>query len=62
MKLRAWDPYLFTYCWWLLASLPLQQYGSVESQYDWMMLGFAGEHRKPLGRAANLGSKHVSWP
>jgi hypothetical protein len=36
-----------------LASLPLQQYGSVESQYDWMMDGLAGEHLKPLGRAAN---------
>jgi hypothetical protein len=53
MKLRACEPYLLTYCWWELASLPLQQYGSVESQYDWMMEVEAGEHWKPEGRAAN---------
>lgn len=32
MKLKAWVPYLLTYCWCELASLPVQQYGSVESQ------------------------------
>jgi hypothetical protein len=32
MKASAWEPYLLTYCWCELASLPLQQYGSVESQ------------------------------
>ena len=53
MKASACEPYLLTYCWCELASLPLQQYGSVESQYDWMMDGSAGEHLKPLGRAEN---------
>jgi hypothetical protein len=32
MKVRICCLYLFPYCWWLLASLPLQQYGSVLSQ------------------------------
>jgi hypothetical protein len=31
-KLRACWPYLLPYCWCELASLPVQQYGSVESQ------------------------------
>ena len=53
MKARAWEPYLLTYCWWVLASLPVQQYGSAASQYDWMMEVLAGEHWKPAGRAAN---------
>jgi len=53
MKVRAWEPYLLTYCWCELESLPLQQYGSVESQYDWMMEELAGAHWKPEGRAAN---------
>lgn len=53
MNCSAWRPYLFTYCWCELASLPVQQYGSVLSQYDWMISGFAGEHLKPAGRAAN---------
>ena len=55
MNARACEPYLLTYCWCALASLPLQQYGSAESQYDWMMLVLAGVHLKPDGRAANFG-------
>ena len=31
-KLSACCPYLVPYCWCELASLPVQQYGSVESQ------------------------------
>lgn len=53
MKVSACCPYLLTYCWCELASLPVQQYGSGESQYDLMMSGLAGEHWKPRGRAAN---------
>ena len=60
MKAIACVPYLLTYCWCELASLPLQQYGSVESQYDWMMAGLAGEHWKPLARAANCSLRRQS--
>lgn len=38
----------------------MQQYGSVESQYDWMIAGLPGEHWKPLGRPANCCAILVS--
>ena len=37
-KASACWPYLLPYCWCELASLPVQQYGSVESQYDFILL------------------------
>lgn len=41
-------------------SLPVQQYGSAASQYDWMMLLLAGAQVKPAGRAANFPSVSVN--
>ena len=42
---------MLTYSWWCAASSPLQQYGSCESQYDWIRVAWG--QVKPAGRASN---------
>lgn len=50
-KLSAAWPYTLPYPWCVFWSLPVQQYGSAASQYDWTLS--AEGQVKPAGRGSN---------